>query len=1165
MATVLGLAMKISADASGVQKALTPVQRALQQLDKEAAGVTAVFDKFGASSAAAAAQQEKFAVRLAALNENLRSGITSPEEYARSFDVLREAATEAAADLDAAARIIEANLTREEKAQRDFAQSTAELDRLRKQGMLTDEDYAKGLERIAGEYAKATLAADKYGDVFREGAAVTEANRTQEEKRADELDRLNKLLELGAISQETFSRASMEASGANDAALAAAKVQADAEKVRADATTRAAAIVEANLTKEQRAQRDYSVATRELNSLRNQGLLTEKEYSTALQRVSTDYAKATLAADKFGRESGKGGDAGVLKFNELSGVLSALPGPIGNVAGRLSGLSSAGEGLARVFSGGLSQGIASIGTSVAGLINPFTAAVAGVAAFAAGATAVARGLVDLEDRVERLGNTADKLGVSFEFIQTLEAAAARSGTSVEAVSAAFGRLQKNVTGVDEESKAAQAALASIGVTAEQLSALKPEEQYKLIGESIQAIEDPAKRTAASMGLFGKSGADLLPFFKNLGGAASDMERFGRALTDIDRQRIDDFGAGLDALGVATQGLGQSVLLPFAGLGEGVTKAFAEIIAGITAVVDPIGRVLSPLLFGIGRVIELIGTSLGNLGRAIGAVFEPFAVVVEAISENFFGIEKAAESAVAGIDGTAESVKELTKDEQKAFDELTKQIERSDEALNGAINKAAEFGQAGFDAAFEFQQALEELDAQAADKELNAEQYARGVANATVEFEKQIESVKRVQEETKKAADEANKAADEAAKRAEADQKRIEGLLSPGDAASKVQEEIAFVIEQQVKAEEELAAARAKSDKSSADAASARLAQLDGLRTKLEDQAQAIDQGFAEGFASAFEATASSVSDLVDKAGEFGNAGAEAAASLQAGIEAVQEQVRDGVIPKSAYEQEIENQKRVFNERLQQIEEARRTEQEARDAIFAQQVSANERVNAFLNQSTAAEIAAAEEVAARRQQVAFNIEAIQQRLLTEQQSLEAAREQGDLQAAAAAVERINQLKEALTVEQQIAEGRQQQIADQKQLIADQQVYQEQQQKAVEQYQQQQQQAQQAYAQEQAKIFEEQQKSAAAEAKRQEERLTALNTLGSRTIRGTDVRTQEGAALVINLAANAQDPAAIAARQQTKYLEQIAQGIGQAASNYFNSPVAIVGYSSFGAPR
>jgi hypothetical protein len=440
-----------------------------------------------------------------------------------------------------------------------------------------------------------------------------------------------------------------------------------------------------------------------------------------------------------------------------------------------------------------------------------------------------------------------------------------------------------------------------------------------------------------------------------------------------------------------------------------------------------------------------------------------------------------------------------------------------------------------------------------------------VANATVEYEKQIESVKRVQEETKKAADEANKAADEAAKRAEADQKRIEGLLNPSDAASKVQEEIAFVIEQQVKAEEELAAARAKSDRASADAAASRLAQLDGLRTKLEDQAQAIDQGFADGFASAFDATAASVSDLVDKAGEFGNAGAEAAARLQAGIETVQEQVRDGVIPKSAYDKEIENQKRVFNERLAQIEETRRKEQEARDAIFTQQIAANERVNEFLNQSTAAEIAAADEVAARRQQTAFNIEAIEQRLALERQSLDAAREQGDLKSAAAAVDRIDQLKEALAVEQQISEGRQQQIVDQQQLVADQQKFQEEQQKGVEEYQKQQQQAQQAYAAEQAKIFEEQQKAAAAEATRQEERLRKLNTLGEQSIKATDIRTVEGATLVTNLAASAQDPALIQQRLQTKYLEEMNANLRQAALNYFNSPVTIIGGPPILRPR
>jgi prolyl oligopeptidase PreP (S9A serine peptidase family) len=119
------------------------------------------------------------------------------------------------------------------------------------------------------------------------------------------------------------------------------------------------------------------------------------------------------------------------------------------------------------------------------------------------------------------------------------------------------------------------------------------------------------------------------------------------------------------------------------------------------------------------------------------------------------------------------------------------------------------------------------------------------------------------------------------------------------------------------------------------------------------------------------------------------------------------------------------------------------------------------------------------------------------------------------------------------------------------------YRKQQQTALQAYQQQQQQAQQAYAQEQARIFEEQRKAAEAEAKRQEERLRKLNTLGQQSISVADVRSVEGANLVLQTAAQAQDPALIQARLQTKLLEKMAIGIAQAASNYFNQPVAIVG--------
>ena len=51
-------------------------------------------------------------------------------------------------------------------------------------------------------------------------------------------------------------------------------------------------------------------------------------------------------------------------------------------------------------------------------------------------------------------------------------------------------------------------------------------------------------------------------------------------------------------------------------------------------------------------------------------------------------------------------------------------------------------------------------------------------------------------------------------------------------------------------------------------------------------------------------------------------------------------------------------------------------------------------------------------------------------------------------------------------------------------------------------------------------------------------------------------------MLQTAQQAQDPALIEARLQTKQLNLIAKGITQAAANYFNSPVAIVGGAAMG---
>ena len=1283
MATILGLALKINADASGVPRSLTPVERALQSLDVEAAKVTKVFENFAQASGAAADVQRRFESEIRNLTQALQAGEINGQQFADGFAAIRQEASATA-------------------------------------------------------------------DAFAEGARISEKYRTDQDRLGEATARLDRLLELGAITQREYNAEMMEATGVN------AQI-AKAERDRAELSTRAARVLEANLTASERAQNAYNSEIQEYQTLLRAGAITQEDFNRAVDRSAASFAKATIEANKTGTAIDTAGKGGKLQFNELSGILSALPGPLGNVAGRFSGLASAGEGLSRVFAGGLSAGISGVGASVAALVNPFTLAVGGVAAFGAAALAVTRGLTALEDRVENLGNTADKLGVSFEFIQTLEAAANRSGTSIDAVSAAFGRLQRSVLGVDEESKAAQKSLAEIGVTAEELAQLSPEDQYQRIGTALAGIEDPARRTATATALFGRAGADLIPFFNNLPGATADIERFGRSLTALDRRRIDEFGAGLDALGVATQGLGQTLLLPFVGLGEGVATAFAEITAGITAIIDPIGQILEPVLTQIGRIIQLIGTNIGNLGRVIGAVFQPFATVVQTVSqaleplyeglfgflagfsdasvqvteflvsftpigaiaanasalgdtlsrvvtivttafsrigeligntlgqavewvsrsvsafveftglgptleaigstissvfgavssvfqtiasaiggtvgrlltiaENFLGIKRSAEAASSGVDQVTNSTAQLTEEQKRAAGEVQKAVENSSGVLDTAIQKAGEFGQAGFDAALQFQGALADLKEQADANELNAEQYSRGVALATAEFDQQIDRLKRIQDETRKAAQEAQKkvdadrqvadslleqarineqfggdasrakaadavlavereiarikesvgtardsgdteavaageerirqlqkiqnqqaaiadgsakaAADEA-KRVEDQKKRVDALIAASDTRSELEQQLIDVQEQQKITLDQLIVARQKFNREQADAAAGRLAQLDQLQAKLEDQQQAVEQGFGEGFAQAFQETDRGIDALIVKAQDFGNVGALAAQALEQGIAQAQAQARNGILTQETYEREVAQQRDVFQQRLNA---AQRVEEFLRNGVDARQQ---------------AELKATEELEKRKKEAATNVQAIEAKLIEERKKLEEAREAGDLRGARAGATRVRELERVQRQEQQLADGRlrqQDQIGQRfvsglntaqqfQNLVA----------QSNDNF---------------LKSFNETYAGAnqalaasATAAAEQAAKLERLLTPTNQLANTADIRTQEGQDILLGLAASAQDPRLIEAKLQTKQLQLIAQGIGQAANNYFNSPVAIVGGAALG---
>jgi hypothetical protein len=231
-------------------------------------------------------------------------------------------------------------------------------------------------------------------------------------------------------------------------------------------------------------------------------------------------------------------------------------------------------------------------------------------------------------------------------------------------------------------------------------------------------------------------------------------------------------------------------------------------------------------------------------------------------------------------------------------------------------------------------------------------------------------------------------------------------------------------------------------------------------------------------------------------------------------------------------------------------------------LFNQRLAAAQRVEDFLRTALddrqQAEMEAAAKLEERKKQAALNVTAIEAKLEEEKRKNEEQRGKGNIRDARASSERIRQLEQARRLEQGIVDGRVQANRQQAQQL-------QQGSSAAQQFQSlvaRQNDAflqgfQNAYAGANAALAQ-----SARVAEEQARRMEALTRPTNASVNVADIRTAEGQALVQDVAAQAQDPALIEARLQTRLLNAIATGITGASANYFNQPVAIVGAARMG---
>ena len=128
-----------------------------------------------------------------------------------------------------------------------------------------------------------------------------------------------------------------------------------------------------------------------------------------------------------------------------------------------------------------------------------------------------------------IADLAEKAGTSVEAISSLGYAARRNDVPIEELAAGIEKMQVNITDAARGGKQGQEALAAIGLTADQLGRLLPEEQFRLLADRIAAIQNPTERAAAAVKIFGRTGTELLPLLLQGSDGIAQWEARARAL------------------------------------------------------------------------------------------------------------------------------------------------------------------------------------------------------------------------------------------------------------------------------------------------------------------------------------------------------------------------------------------------------------------------------------------------------------------------------------------------------------------------------------------------------------------------------------------------------------------------------------------------------------
>lgn len=242
---------------------------------------------------------------------------------------------------------------------------------------------------------------------------------------------------------------------------------------------------------------------------------------------------------------------------------------------------------------------------------------------------------DLIESVAKFQDIADKTGGSASGFAAFAVSAKTADTSIETIVNSSTRLSKALLQAGDDTKPVTAGLNALGINIASFKQLQPDQQIAAVATAFGGFADGANKAAVAQQLFGKSGADLLVFFKDYtdqGGGVS-------ILTDQMIKQADDYSDASKRAGAELQAYAGVIavqLLPamtaiketavelikqFLGLDDSATKLGnnTSVSSWADTAIKDLGTVADAAQI-VGRSFDIVGTAIGALLATHNAVF-----------------------------------------------------------------------------------------------------------------------------------------------------------------------------------------------------------------------------------------------------------------------------------------------------------------------------------------------------------------------------------------------------------------------------------------------------------------------------------------------------------------------------------------------------------------